>query len=99
MPPLLALVDSGADVSAFHVSVAQQLGVDLDSFRTTTVGGVGGSLTAYACEVDLEIEDQRFSAEVRFVPMPIALLGRHDVFARFLFAFDQRAQELLVEPY
>lgn len=99
MPPFLALVDSGADVSAFHVSVARQLGVDLDSCRTTTVGGVGGSLTAYACEVHLEIEGHRFPIEARFVPMPIALLGRQDVFARFLFAFDQRALRLLREPY
>jgi hypothetical protein len=99
MPPLLALVDSGADVSAFHVSVARELGIDLDSCRGTRIRGVGGSLTAYACEIEIEMEGRRFPLEARFVPMPIALLGRHDVFTQFLFAFDQRAQTLFIEPY
>lgn len=98
-PPFRALVDSGANVSAFEIGVARQLGIDLASCRTTTVGGVGGSLTAHVCPVEMELEGRRFPVEARFVPMPIALLGRNDVFARFLVAFDQRAQALLVEPY
>ncbi len=99
LPPLLALVDSGADVSAFDVRVARHLGVDLATCWATAVGGIGGSLTAYACEIELEVVGRRFRAEVRFLPMVIALLGRHDVFMQFRFAFDQRAQTLFLAPY
>jgi hypothetical protein len=97
--PFLALVDSGADSSTFHVGVAQRLGIDLAQCRRTVVRGVGGSLTASVCEVEIEAEGLRFTAETRFVPMVVALLGRHDVFLAFMFAFDQRAQTLFVEPY
>lgn len=98
-PPVLALVDSGADVSAFQIGVARRLGIDLASCRPTAVRGVGGAQTAYACTVEIELEGRRFSADVRFVPMAIALLGRRDVFMQFRFAFDQRAQTLFVETY
>ena len=97
--PFLALVDSGADVSAFHLSVANRLGIDLDQCRPTSLRGVGGTVSGYSCEVDIEVVDRRFLAEVRFVPSVVALLGRHDVFMQFKFAFDQRAQTLFVEPY
>ena len=99
MPPFLALVDSGADASAFHLSVAQRLGVDLAGCRRLAVRGVGGTLMAYGCKVELEVEGRRFPAEVRFVSAVTALLGRHDVFMQFKFAFDPRAETLLVEPY
>ena len=98
-PRLLALVDSGADVSAFHTSIADQLGIDLASCSTSRLRGIGGSATGYAYEVEMEIEGKRFSAVVRFVPMVVAILGRHDVFMQFRFAFDQRAQRVYVEPY
>jgi hypothetical protein len=98
-PYFSAPVDSGADVSAFQVGVARNPGIDLASCRTTTAGGVGGSLTAYAYDVVIELEGRSVPAEVRFVPMPIALLGRRDVFMQFLFAVDQRAQTHFVEPY
>ena len=98
-PPILALVDSGADVSAFHVSVPEQLGIDLTTCGRSRLRGVGGPVDAFGCEVEMEIEGRRFPAEVRFVPTRTALLGRHDVFLQFVFAFDQRARTLFVEPY
>lgn len=97
--PFLALVDSGADVSTFHVSLAQDLGIDLSTCRPVAMRGVGGRVEAHACEVEIEMVARRFPAEVRFVPSIVSLLGRHDVFMQFRFAFDQRAQTLLVEPY
>jgi hypothetical protein len=78
--PFLALVDSGADVSTFHVSVALNLGIDLTGCRLTTLKGIGGELSVYACQVEMEIAGSRFPAEVRFVPSIVALLGRDDVF-------------------
>jgi hypothetical protein len=98
-PKILALVDSGAEVSAFHVDLAALAGVNLTSCRPVAARGVGGTTAGYACAVELEIEGRRFAAGVYFVPTVVALLGRHDVFAHFLFGFDQRAGELLIEPY
>jgi Aspartyl protease len=103
-PPFqtLAIVDSGADTSVFHVSVAAQLGIDLASARRVTAVGVGGTTTAYRSAVEMEIEGMWFPAAVRFtsgIRAPIALLGRHDVFRRFQFGFDEQAQILLVQPY
>jgi hypothetical protein len=98
-PEILALVDSGAEISAFHTDLALLAGVDLASCRPVGARGVGGTVTGYACTVELEIEGRRFAAEVYFVPTVVALLGRHDVFTQFLFGFDQRAGELLVESY
>jgi hypothetical protein len=98
-PPILALVDSGADASAFNIDIADDLGLDLNQCRQTEVRGVGGAGVAYACDVELEIVGRRFPASVRFMPLLVSLLGRHDVFAQFRFAFDQRAETLHVEPY
>lgn len=95
----LALVDSGADVSAFQRSVAIQLGIDLARCRRSRMLGVGGITDAYRCDIEIEVEGHRFPIEVSFVSEVVALLGRHDVFMRFVFAFDQRAQTLFVEPY
>jgi len=100
--PLVALVDSGADVSTFHLDIAMQIGIDLGACRVAGVRGVGGSTQAYIAPVELEVEGRRFSADVRFtsgVPSMVALLGRSDVFERFQFGFDQRGRRLLVEPY
>jgi hypothetical protein len=100
--PVLALVDSGADVSMFHLDIAVRLGIDLSSCRTSAAVGVGGRTTTDVCDVELEIEGQRFPAEERFAtgsPATTALLGRHDVFERFRFCFDQRARQLVILPY
>jgi hypothetical protein len=100
--PVLALVDSGADESMFHVDIALRLGIDLSSCRTSSAVGVGGRTTTHVCIVELEVEGQRFPANVRFttgLPATTALLGRHDVFERFRFCFDQRARQLLIQSY
>ena len=101
-PQFLAIVDSGADVSTFHVSVAKQLGIDLSSCHVVTTQTASGTSTAYVCPVQIEVESRRFQASVHFnpdLPSTIALLGREDVFRQFLFGFDQRASHLLVQPY
>ena len=103
-PPFqtLALVDSGADGSVFHTSVATQLGIDLGSAGRVSTLGVGGRTSAFRSEVEMEIEGRQFLAVVRFtdtIPIPIALLGRHDVFRQFEFGFDELSQLLLVRAY
>jgi hypothetical protein len=60
-PEILALVDSGAELSAFHVDLAALAGVDLATCRPAGAQGVGGTTTGYACPVALEVEGQRFA--------------------------------------
>ena len=48
----LALVDSGADVSTFHVSIAQRLGIYLGARRPARVRGVGGATLSIAPDED-----------------------------------------------
>lgn len=101
-PEIYAIVDSGADVSTFHVDVARLVGIDLAVCRRAAMEGVGGPTAVFACPVELEVEGRRFAAEVHFssaIHPTVALLGRHDVFRQFQFGFDERGQSLLVEPY
>jgi hypothetical protein len=102
MPTILAIVDSGADVSMFHVSSAQQHGLDLtdpSQCRQTSARGVSGQSDSYSCRVEMEVEGKRFTANVLFTQTWVARLGRLDVFLPFRLYFDEIAQELLVEPY
>ena len=101
-PELYAIVDSDADVSTFHVNVAGLVGLDLGTCRGAATEGVGGATPVFVCSIELEVEGQRFVAEVHFssaIHPTVALLGRHDVFRQFQFGFDERGQTLLVEPY
>ena len=102
-PRILALLDSGADGSTFHVDVARLLGVDTAGCQSRRVLGVGGAVSVLVCPIELEIEGRRFAADVNFVtdpsPRSLALLGRQDVFEQFRIGFDQRNLTVLLEPY
>lgn len=98
----LAIVDSDADVSAFPIDFAARLGIDVgdpSQCRPTKIRGTSGTADAYSCPVEIEVEGRRIPAHVSFAPVPAPLLGRLDVFWHFRFCFDDRAEELLVEPY
>jgi hypothetical protein len=100
--PILALVDSGADVSTFHPVVAAQVGVDPSACRAAETGTAGGRVRIAVCSIELEVEGHIFAADVHFswdMPATMALLGRHDVFRQFQFGFDERAERLLICPY
>ncbi len=93
------LVDSGAERSACSVAVARAAGIDVESFPVARVQGLGGMARARRCPIDLLIFGRRIGTEILVVESNIVLLGRHDVFAMFQFGFDERAANLLVEPY
>jgi hypothetical protein len=102
-PPILAIVDSGADESVFHIDVATYLGIDV-STCVAEIGytATGEPFTTYRCPVTIEALGLHFNATVSFaeeLDPAEALLGRAEVFNEFLFAFDQRRRSLLVGFY
>ncbi|MDP9373153.1 MAG: hypothetical protein M3Q65_12020 [Chloroflexota bacterium] len=102
-PPILAIVDSGADTSVFHTDVATALlGLDLKTLRPGISSGSGGLANVYHCPVTLHCQRRDFTAEIQFnptIPPSIALLGREDFFRQFLVGFDQRRHLLLYSRY
>jgi hypothetical protein len=98
----LALVDSGADRSTFPISMAPRLGIDVNDSsqcRSTKLSGIVATGVAYPCLVEVEVESQRIQMDANFAAVSVSCLGRMDVFWHSRFCFDERAEELLVEPY
>ena len=98
-PPILGIVDSGADRSAFHTDVATALlGLDLAALPTDQGMGTAGLHTVYVYTVTMHFQRRRFAAQVLFNPSQppqLALLGRADFFHHFLIGFDQQRHLLL----
>jgi hypothetical protein len=94
----LALLDSGADISALPKQVAELIGVDIDG-KVCRSYGVGGSVESVGSWAGVTVskghERYTFRLPVRGVmgayDLP-PILGRHGFFDRFSITFDQ-AQE------
>ncbi|MHB8619272.1 MAG: pepsin/retropepsin-like aspartic protease family protein [Chloroflexota bacterium] len=91
---VVALVDSGADVSFFHMSYALDLGLNIaDAQRTRAVGAGGAAVDCLSWPgLELEFEQDRFPFAGRFVDLPAStprmnLLGRRDFFQRCTIQF------------
>ncbi len=53
---ILALIDSGADTSLFHASIATKLGLDTDIGQTMSYNGIEGqSIMGHIHRVDLQV--------------------------------------------
>ena len=77
---ILALVDSGADVSLFSPSVARILGITIRRGEQRVLHGLGGKINAYVHRVDLQIGSVRLRARVAFPEVEVPnILGRLDV--------------------
>jgi len=91
---VLALIDSGADRSLFHISVAQRVGLDLTGARKTRmVGIVGAAETLILDEVEIKIQRlrSRVKIPVGFIDSPHvgALLGQEGFFDQFRITFEK----------
>jgi hypothetical protein len=96
----IALVDSGADISAISKDVADLLGLDLSGERSPAFG-IGGKTDAVNTTVNARIrkghESYRFKLPVKVVlgkydfPM---LLGRSGFFDKFIITFDERQEKV-----
>jgi predicted aspartyl protease len=96
----LGLVDSGSERSACSASIAREAGLDPFRFPERAILGAGGRGRARLCPIGVNILGQRLAIEILGIDLPdTVLLGRHDVFRAFQFAFDERGEVLMVEPY
>jgi hypothetical protein len=101
---VLALVDSGADVTLLPRSVASSIGAAVDDTIRWPVGGFGGQvIDASPGNVDLEITRDgstiRWNATIAFVNYPagaeeVSILGHAGFFDFFRVLFDGPAKEL-----
>lgn len=96
----LALLDSGADISAIPKSIAEILGLGLDGKRTKAYG-VGGKVASVQSTVTISVEKGHerytFQIPVKVIlgkyDLPI-LLGRAGFFGKFVISFDQQNERV-----
>lgn len=97
------LVDSGADLTTMPIAWANELGVDLKRGTTKEIRMTLGAQPrkAYAPRETLiaEIAGRRVTLEPVFAGVDELTLGRADLFHAFRVTFDERARELVLDPY
>lgn len=98
-----AVVDSGADLTFIPISWANELGVDLK--RSTpkdaryTLGAQPVKVYEPREQLVAEIAGRDVPLKPVFGPVNDVVLGRPDVFQAFRVTFDDRAGELILDPY
>ena len=86
-------IDSGADISLIPRQMGESLGLDLDKNKIQEVKGIGErAVPVIISDVILKIGKMEFDSKVAVslieeVPL---ILGRTDVFDKFLINFDQK---------
>ncbi|MBI2208119.1 aspartyl protease family protein [Candidatus Woesearchaeota archaeon] len=99
----IALLDSGADISAMPSSVAEILGLDLKGKRTPAYG-IGGKVDSVEVSVNVLVEKghekYNFNMPVKVIlgnyDFPI-LLGRAGFFSKFVVSFDQSQEKVTLK--
>ena len=100
----LGLVDSGADISAIHVSVAEILGLDLSGKENHSFG-IGGRVSSKDARVNVRIskghESIEFAMPVKVIldkyEFGVMLLGRRGFFDRFMIKFDETNEKVTLK--
>ncbi len=101
----IALLDSGADVSAIPKDVAELLGLDLTG-KKEEAAGIGGKVAAVQTNMNLELgkshEIYQFKIPVKVIlrdegeKIPI-LLGRAGFFDKFVITFNQKEEKIILK--
>lgn len=96
----IALLDSGADISAIPKDLAEILGLDL-SGKITPAFGIGGKVDAVSTKMIVTVEKGHehytFEVPVKVIlgnyDFPV-LLGRAGFFNKFVISFDQTKEKI-----
>lgn len=101
LPPILGLVDSGADTSTFPLELAPALGIEIADCHSARGTTAGGTANQFVWEPGLKavVVERTVTLKAVFSPTPIPLLGRADFFSEFRVAFDERGSRFQVTPY
>jgi len=99
----IALLDSGADISAMPQAIAELLGLNLNG-KKESASGIGGSVEAVQTFLNLEIgkghEAYQFQLPVKVIltnnEFPI-LLGRAGFFDKFIITFNQKEGRIILK--
>jgi len=100
---VVAMLDSGADISVIPLSIAKIIGLDMNSPRIPAFG-VGGKIETVDSKVNITIEKGHerycFDMPVKIVleeyDLPI-LLGRVGFFDQFIISFNQREEKIILK--
>lgn len=99
----VALLDSGADISAMPKAVAEILGLKLNG-EITAAYGIGGKIDSVEAQVEIVVEKghehYRFHIPIKVIlgqyDFPI-LLGRAGFFDKFIITFDQHLEKITLK--
>ena len=99
----LALLDSGADISAIPKAIADILGLDLSSKRSPAFG-IGGKVDSIETTMNIIVEKGHehyaFQMPVKVIldeyEFPV-LLGRAGFFDKFVISFDQKQEKIALK--
>jgi hypothetical protein len=99
---VFALIDSGADVSLFHISLAKTLGIT-DFEQDGWAAGISGEkVPIYYQTLKLQLagSDEAISIRAGFVNLPgvSALLGQSGFFEHFKICFERAKEEIEIRP-
>ncbi|MCD6428207.1 MAG: retropepsin-like domain-containing protein [Desulfurococcales archaeon] len=96
-----ALVDSGATISLFHISIAEDIGIDLKDAEQVYLAGIGGYVKAYIKkQVKVSVEELGSTmipiAFTEYIASDVAILGRQDFFETFEITFREWERKMIV---
>lgn len=99
----LALIDSGADVSAISEDLAEIIGLDLEGGREHAYG-IGGKVESVETKMNITIEKGHESYSFQ-IPVKVilgnydfpVLLGRAGFFDKFVISFNQKIEKIFLK--
>lgn len=98
------LVDSGSDYSVIPHALARRIGVVFDDSKKPEAGEAAGGQEFEYWEASNQLPIQTEVGGLTFDEAMVAdeddfILGRHDFFRRYRVTFNERAQEMEIEPF
>lgn len=95
-----ALIDSGASISIFGESTANELNINIEKGEERMLGGVGGRIIGYVHKVKIKVAGKSFICPVVFsreYNVSFNLLGRDTFFEKFKITFDETKKNVILE--
>lgn len=101
LPPVPAILDSGADSSILPEHWAERLGFPLTECVERGCLTASGSTTflVHPRSVVAFLEDDELHLAAKFSKTRVPLLGRSDFFSQYDVRIDERGQELVLRRY